>query len=151
MRSRLLLTVRALTLGAVFFVANSTAEEDSTLLGEHPSIQVLMAQEDSWNKGDLNGFMQGYWQSEALSFVGSESVTKGWEETLARYELRYPNAETMGTLSFEVLELVPLQTEYLWMIGTWKLERPNDRPSGHFTLLWQRIDDEWLIISDHSS
>lgn len=151
MRSRLLLTVRALTFGALIFAANSMADEESISLEEHPSIQVLMAQEDSWNKGDLNGFMQGYWQSEALSFVGSESVTKGWEKTLARYELRYPNPETMGTLSFEVLELVPLQSEYLWMIGSWELERSNDRPSGHFTLLWQLIDDEWLIISDHSS
>ncbi|MEQ3697410.1 MAG: hypothetical protein ABNH02_10710 [Pseudomonadales bacterium] len=151
MRSRLLLTVRALTFGALIFAVNSMADEESISLEEHPSIQVLMAQEDAWNNGDLNGFMQGYWQSEALRFVGSESVTKGWEETLARYELRYPNSETMGKLSFEVLELVPLQSEYLWMIGSWKLERSNDRPSGHFTLLWQLIDDEWLIISDHSS
>jgi hypothetical protein len=57
----------------------------------------------------------------------------------------------MGTLKFEVLDIVPLQTDFLWMIGTWELRRATDRPNGRFTLLWQRIDDEWLIIGDHSS
>jgi hypothetical protein len=121
------------------------------LLDEHPTVQVLMAQQSAWNKGDLGGFMQAYWPSEELIIVGPEAVTKGWEEALARYELRYPDTDTMGTLKFEVLDIVPLQTDFLWMIGTWELRRATDRPNGRFTLLWQRIDDEWLIIGDHSS
>ncbi len=151
MRSRLLLTVRALMFGAMAFTLHSVADEVPNLLDEHPSVQVLMAQQSAWNKGDLNGFMQAYWPSEELIIVGPETVTKGWEEALARYELRYPDTDTMGTLKFEVLDIVPLQTEFLCMVGTWELKRATDRPNGHFTLLWQRIDGEWLIISDHTS
>lgn len=151
MRSRLLLTVRALMFGAMAFTLNSVADEAANLLDEHPTVQVLMAQQSAWNKGDLGGFMQAYWPSEELIIVGPEAVTKGWEEALARYELRYPDTDTMGTLKFEVLDIVPLQTDFLWMIGTWELRRATDRPNGRFTLLWQRIDDEWLIIGDHSS
>ncbi|RMA81236.1 YybH family protein [Umboniibacter marinipuniceus] len=157
MRSRLLLTVPALTLAALFMSneisaqpAQSTESNQQTEI-EHPSLRVLMAQQDAWNNGDLDAFMQGYWQSDQLSFVGSESLTKGWDETLARYKARYPDAATMGKLKFEVIELRPLQTDFLWMIGVWTLERSEDRPSGHFSLLWQKIDGQWLIISDHSS
>jgi hypothetical protein len=137
--------------GAMAFTLNSVADEAANLLDEHPTVQVLMAQQSAWNKGDLGGFMQAYWPSEELIIVGPEAVTKGWEEALARYELRYPDTDTMGTLKFEVLDIVPLQTDFLWMIGTWELRRATDRPNGRFTLLWQRIDDEWLIIGDHSS
>ncbi|WP_298635299.1 DUF4440 domain-containing protein [uncultured Umboniibacter sp.] len=151
MRSRLLLTVRTLIFGAIIIVFNSAAEESSSVLDEHPSITVLKSQQEAWNRGDLNGFMNGYWQSDELSLVGPEIITRGWNEALARYEIRYPNVEIMGTLRFDVIDIQPLQTDYLWMIGRWQLNRANERSSGHFTLLWQLIDGEWLIVSDHSS
>ena len=32
---------------------------------------LLAAQENAWNKGDIDAFMLGYWQNEQLVFTGS--------------------------------------------------------------------------------
>jgi hypothetical protein len=50
---------------------------------------VLNDQEDAWNRGDLEGFMNGYWKSEELTFQSGDNVTKGWQATYDRYRARY--------------------------------------------------------------
>jgi hypothetical protein len=59
----------------------------------------------------------------------------------------------MGTLSFDNISITQLSLKYIYVIGKWHLKRkePLDNLSGHYTLIWQKINGEWLIISDHSS
>ena len=113
--------------------------------------QVLSDQLKCWNKGDLHCFMEGYWKSENLVFIGSKGVTYGWKATLANYQKSYPNKAMMGELSFELISLEPLNEDFWSVIGKWNLMRKTDSLTGYFTLLFRRFEDEWLIISDHSS
>ena len=113
--------------------------------------QVLSDQQKCWNEGDLDCFMEGYWKSEDLVFIGSKGVTYGWEATLTNYQKSYPNREMMGELAFDLILLEPLSKKFWRVIGKWSLKREKDNPSGHFTLLFRRFGDEWLIVSDHSS
>ena len=52
-----------------FTVANAQPDADQKVL------QVLKLQEQDWNRGDINGFMQGYWNSDSLQFVSKNGVT----------------------------------------------------------------------------
>jgi len=113
--------------------------------------QVLKEQQECWNEGDLECFMDGYWKSEQLVFIGSKGVTYGWQKTLDNYRRSYPNKEAMGTLIFDLLSLEPLSDDFWSVIGKWSLKRKSDNPQGHFSLIFRRFGDEWVIVSDHSS
>jgi ketosteroid isomerase-like protein len=112
---------------------------------------LLSHQTKTWNHGDLDGFMQTYWQSDSLMFVSKEGVTWGWQNTLDRYKKSYPGKEAMGQLSFEIVQIKKLSKEYFFVVGKWMLKRNAGDLSGHYNLLIKRINGEWKIITDHSS
>lgn len=113
--------------------------------------RVMAEQEMAWNRADLEGFMQGYWKSDSLRFIGSRGLTYGWQPTLDNYKKSYPNAEAMGKLSFTILSVEVLSPQSAFVIGKWRLARAKDELSGHYTLLWKKIDGAWVIVADHSS
>ncbi len=110
----------------------------------------MKAQELSWNSGDIKAFMEHYWKSDSLKFIGSKGVTRGWQKTLDNYLKSYPNKETMGILKFSIIESTQLSKENIYIIGKWELQK--EKPAGgHFTLLWKKIKGKWVIVSDHTS
>jgi hypothetical protein len=112
--------------------------------------RILYLQQTHWNRGDIDAFMNGYWRSEELTFIGSKGIKYGWSATLAQYKKSYPDKATMGQLNFEIITLELLGTDAARMIGKYTLTREKDMPSGHFTLFWRKIDKKWLIISDQT-
>ena len=119
---------------------------------ENPEIQrilaVLYAQQDAWNNGDIDGFMQGYWRSEQLRFASGGSITRGWQATRDRYHARYTDRTIMGTLAFTDLEVDLLSSDAAIVHGAWALEREADRPNGLFTLVLRQMDGRWKVVSD---
>lgn len=112
---------------------------------------VLAAQTRSWNNGNLNEFMRGYWQSDSLQFIGSNGITTGWQNTLDNYQKRYPNRAAMGTLRFEILRLELLGRENAFVVGKFYLTRPEKGDAqGYFTLLWRKVNGTWVITTDHT-
>lgn len=115
-------------------------------------IRALLArQTTAWNKGDLEGFMQTYWQHDSLLFVGKSGVTRGWQQTLDNYRRGYPNTDAMGQLAFDILEVRPLDDRHFFVVGKWMLQRKAGDLNGHYTLLLRKIGGEWKIVADHSS
>ncbi|PJJ60334.1 YybH family protein [Hymenobacter chitinivorans] len=114
--------------------------------------QVLATQSAAWNRGDLTSFMQGYWQSDSLVFIGKSGLTYGWQPTLDNYRRSYPGAAGMGQLTFSNLGITPLGTEVAQVVGRWHLARPTAGDlSGHFLLIFRRLNNQWVIVADHSS
>jgi len=113
--------------------------------------RLLQTQTETWNRGDINGFMQTYWKSDSLQFVGRTGVVWGWQQTLDNYKKRYPDKAAMGTLLFDIIEVRRLSETYYYVTGKWQLQRTADAPSGYYTLLLRRIDGAWKIVSDHTS
>ncbi|MEP5612968.1 MAG: nuclear transport factor 2 family protein [Cyclobacteriaceae bacterium] len=111
---------------------------------------VLDAQVECWNAGDLECYMDGYWRSDKLLFVGSTGPTYGWTTTLENYKKRYPNIDAMGKLTFDISSVEPLSDEFWFVVGKFSIERKNGNPSGYFTLIFRKIDGEWVIVSDHT-
>ena len=104
----------------------------------------------AWNDGNIDAFMQTYWQSDSLLFV-SNPPTNGWQTTLERYKKSYKDTVAMGKLSFDLLQLKQLSADYYFVVGNWHLKRTIGDVGGVFTLLFKKINGEWLIIVDHSS
>jgi ketosteroid isomerase-like protein len=113
--------------------------------------KVLVSQTEAWNKGDIEKYMEGYWKSDSLKFIGKNGLTTGWNATLERYKKSYPGKAGMGKLDFELLSEEKLGTEHYLVIGKWHLQREKDELAGHFSLIWKKIDGRWVIIADHSS
>lgn len=115
-------------------------------------IQTIMdKQESAWNRGDVEGFMNGYLKSDSLCFIGRKGLNFGWQTTLDNYRDSYPDREAMGKLEFNNMEYKPLCPDYTFVIGQWTLFRETDTIGGHYSLLWQKTEKGWKIIADHSS
>jgi ketosteroid isomerase-like protein len=111
---------------------------------------VLDAQAAAWNRGDIDGYMAGYAQSDDTMFVGTD-VTRGWTKVRDRYKAKYDSRAKMGTLVFSDLDLRPLGSDDVIVTGAWKLTRDADTPHGRFTLILHRRPEGWRIVYDHSS
>ncbi|MBI1780810.1 MAG: nuclear transport factor 2 family protein [Sphingobacteriales bacterium] len=104
-----------------------------------------------WNEGNLEAFMQGYWKSDSVMFIGSHGITYGWQNTLNSYKKGYPDTAAMGKLNFNLLEVKRLSAIYFFVTGKWHLTRSIGDAEGYFTLLFQKIKNKWVIVKDHSS
>lgn len=113
--------------------------------------QILDEQTKAWNRGDIDGFMKGYWENDSMMFIGKSGVTYGWKNTLNNYKKNYPDTATMGKLSFDILIVKRLSSEYYQVVGKWHLKRSVGDLSGHYTLLFRKINGNWVIVADHSS
>jgi len=113
--------------------------------------RVLHSQQDAWNRGDVDAFLVGYWQSPELTFSGSSGVSRGWDGVLARYKKSYPDRAAMGQLDFSGLEFRFLGADAALVLGQWHLKREQGDIGGVFTLVWQRFPNGWKIIHDHTS
>ncbi|HWY41081.1 MAG TPA: nuclear transport factor 2 family protein [Chthoniobacterales bacterium] len=112
---------------------------------------VLRAQQDAWNHGDIDTFMNGYWRSDKTVFVSGDDVTRGWQKVLDRYKSKYSDRAKMGTLTFSEIEITALSNDSAVALGSWKLNRANDQPHGRFTLIFRHFPDGWKIVHDHTS
>ncbi len=113
--------------------------------------KVMDDQAAAWNRGDLEGFMAGYWRSEKLTFMSGTNVTRGWQPTLDRYKKGYDSRAKMGTLTFSDLEITMLGRDAAVVLGNWSLAREKDNPNGKFTLTFRKFKEGWRIILDHTS
>jgi hypothetical protein len=112
---------------------------------------LLDQQSAAWNKGDIEGFMKGYWKNDSLMFIGKKGITYGWQNTLDNYKKSYPGKEAMGQLRFTIIQIRSLSNEYQQVTGQWTLQRSIGNLEGYFTLLVRKIKGQWVIVVDHSS
>ena len=113
--------------------------------------KAMQAQQESWNKGDIEGFMAYYWNNDSLRFIGSKGITYGWQNTLNNYKKGYPDKEAMGELVFEINRIEALSATSAFVIGKWTLHKKDKDVGGYYTLLWKKINGHWVIVTDHTS
>lgn len=143
-----------LTLGFLLFGActsTQSPEPQSENVVQKQIHSIMTAQEQAWNQGDIEGFMSNYNQTDSLVFSGAKSITFGWQQAVDRYKRSYPDKEAMGQLNFSDTRTKLLSEKVAFTTGQWNLERKTDTISGRFTLVWKLLNNEWLIIADHSS
>lgn len=138
--------MKVLTLVLLLISVSAAAETP-----EEAILQVMRDAEAGWNAGDHETYMACYVKSDSLRFASGGTVTRGWKTTLARYAARYPDAATMGQLTFSDMDVTLLGDDAAYVFGRWELERAGDHPQGLFTLVFRRFDEGWRIVHDHTS
>lgn len=128
-----------------FFSTQAQTDKESAAIR-----RVMDDQAAAWNRGDIPGFMSGYWKSDKLVFVGT-TVTRGWQPTLDHYKQSYDSRAKMGTLTFSDLEITMLAKDAAVVLGSWSLARDKDNPHGKFTLIFRKFKEGWRIVMDHTS
>jgi ketosteroid isomerase-like protein len=114
--------------------------------------KVLDDQVVAWNRGDLEGFMVGYWKSPDLSFYSGNAKTAGWQATLDRYRKRYQaEKKEMGKLAFSEISIEMLGDNHAFVRGRWTLTLARESPTGLFTLVMRKMPEGWRIVHDHTS
>jgi uncharacterized protein (TIGR02246 family) len=141
----LALAVIALALSGRTVAADGPTEEAAVR-------KVLDDQVAAWNKGDLDGFMAGYWNDEGLSFISNGAETTGWKATKERYVKRYKSeGKEMGRLSFGELKVEVLGPAAGAVRGQFTLVTSKGTDTGRFTLVFRKLADGWKITHDHTS
>ena len=114
---------------------------------------VLSRQADDWNKGDLDGFLSGYWNSPKVVFMSGGQRFDGFEAMRDRYRRRYKaEGRAMGQLVFSELDVESLGEESVMARGRFRLTMPDGtRPTGLFTVILRKLPDGWKIVHDHTS
>jgi uncharacterized protein (TIGR02246 family) len=138
-------------LGVLSATAASVAQNQKDAKSIAAIRAVLDAQAAAWNRGDLEGYMDGYARSDDTVFVSGDRVTRGWQTVLERYKKAYDSREKMGVLTFSDLEITILSKDAAIVLGRWHLQRSKDEPHGRFTLLFRKTKSGWKIVHDHTS
>ena len=131
--------------------AHADVKSDARSADRAKIMAVLTAQQSAWNRGDVDSFIVGYWESPELTFSGSGGVARGFEGVRARYKKNYPDRAAMGELAFSDLEFHFLGADGALVLGKWHLKREKGDVGGVFSLVWQRFSEGWKIIHDHTS
>jgi uncharacterized protein (TIGR02246 family) len=147
LQTRLTLPVTCYSLIAALVCA--APEQASTSVAEIKS--VLTAQQDAWNRGDIDAFMNGYARSATTVFVSQDEVSRGWETVRDRYRVKYSDRTKMGILTFSEIEVTMVSPDAAVVLGRWRLKRTSDEPHGRFTLIFKRLSEGWRIVHDHTS
>ncbi len=135
-----------LLIGIIISLSSMAQTKDEQIIRKMLGDQISF-----WNKGDIPGFMQGYWENDSLVFIGKNGPTYGYNNTLRNYQKNYPNKDYMGVLNFDILSVQAIEKDHFFVIGKFMLQRKVGDASGHFTLIFKRINGVWKIVSDHSS
>ncbi len=141
----------AATIPATAFASTAPSSEQRSDQFVAEIRAVIQAQQEAWNRGDIDGFMNGYARSKSTIFVSEDTVTRGWQTVRGRYKKKYSDRAKMGTLKFSDLEITPLGADSAVALGRWKLKRTKDQPHGRFTLIFRKTADGWRIVHDHTS
>src|ERR1700756_554618 len=128
-----------------------TAASDEHASDRAAITRILEAQQNNWNQGNVDAFLEGYWHSPDLTFSGSGGIARGWDGVLARYKKNYPNRAAMGQLDFSDLEFRFLGKDAALVLGHWHLSRAKGDVGGVFSLVWQRFPEGWRVGHDHTS
>jgi hypothetical protein len=112
---------------------------------------MLDKQLESWNMGDIDGFMRSYWNNDSVMYIGKSGVTYGYNNILEKYKKGFPDTSSMGKLSFDILQLKEISPENYFVLGKYTVTRNKGVLQGHFTLIVKKINGQWVIVSDHSS
>ena len=150
-----------LRVAALLLIAGSAMAQDTKAAtpADTPATaavrKMLAIQDEAWNRGDIEGFMQHYWKSDTIRFAGGDAFRHGWQATLESYKKGYPNEAAMGKLGFDLVEIREVNPEMVYVFGKWQLTRANEAPEkaprGLFTLIVEKKDGAWKITRDHTS
>lgn len=109
-------------------------------------------QEDCWNEGSIDCYMEAYYVTDEVQTISRGGVTKGFENIKANY-LKYFPPGKMGQLHFDEVDIRKLSFYRYLVTGRFNLKfaGKEELKQGYFSVIMEKIQGKWYIVSDHSS
>ncbi len=138
-------------LSALMIVSLFACTDNTSNDNDLAAIQKILAeQQTAWSNHDLEGFMQGYWKSDSLTYFSRGIISKGWQTTLEKYKKGYPTPADSGELNFKIASINKISADAYWVMGEYFLSREVGDANGTFMIIFKRINGEWKIVADSS-
>ena len=115
---------------------------------------VLDAQLLAWNRGDIDGFMDGYWNSPEFVYLTNKHVVRGWQAMLDLYRQSFksPGASAMGNLELLETQITLLGKDAALVWGTYRVTNPDGKQRGGlYTLVMRKFPEGWRTVYDRTS
>jgi uncharacterized protein (TIGR02246 family) len=115
---------------------------------------VLDRQIAAWYRGDIEGFMAGYWQSPDLVYLANNRIVRGWQSLLDFYHQAFnaPAGKEMGVLELTEVEIVMLGNDAALVWGRYRVTtRDAKNRGGLYTLIMRKLPEGWLTVHDRTS
>ena len=114
-------------------------------------IAVLDRLVAAWNRGDIEVLLDAYWKDDSVRYASGSQVIHGFAAITQRFHEAYEDPTAMGRLGFSGLEIAWGGENDAVVFGRWKIERETEELEGLFTVHLRQLDDDWVIVSDHTS
>ena len=143
----------ALALGAWAGCGPSAPERAPDPATLQSAVEALLTRSaESWNGGDLDGFLYWYRRSPETTYIGGRGLVRGWDEIRARYAPLFEPGAVRDSLRFEGLSTHPLGPGLGLATAHYVLFQGDSVTStGIFTLIVRDLPEGWRIVHDHSS
>ena len=159
MQSRRLVRIAlAVALFAVTFVtATALAQKEDPLFTASRQqldvVKIILAQENAWNKGDLDAYLSHYKDAPDTQAVLANLV-RGVDNIRSAYKQNFPSKDAMGTIEDSDIEVKTLGDNYALATGKYHLNRPKKSGGaveGSFMELFEKTQTGWQIIFSQST
>ncbi len=110
--------------------------------------KVVIAQENAWNKGDLDGYLAQFKDAGDTEAILNGPV-RGLPAIRAAYRASFPNRDAMGTLEQSSVEVRELGPNFALALGRYRLSRNRKNggdAEGNFTEVFEKTDQGWKLI-----
>ena len=116
-------------------------------------VKVILAQQQAWNHGDIDGFAACY-KDAPETLVVTRQISRGFAGLADEYRHDYPTKAAMGTLTFSELEVRSLDAQFAMVVGKYHLDRAKKEggeADGLFSMVLEKTAKGWKIILDHTT
>lgn len=105
----------------------------------------------AWNMHEIQPMLDLYNKSGDIVYINQSKII-GYKKIAASFLQRFPTAKDNGQLTFSNLDILILSDRYAFVTGQWTLRRVDmPRVTGFFSTLFEKINDDWKIIVDHTN
>ena len=151
-------SVATLLFSIAIFAARSVRAQDLQALTtasreQLDVVKVLLAQQDAWNRGDIEAFARSF-KDAPDTLVVTHQISHGFAGLIEEYRHDYPTKAAMGTLTFSELEARSLDAQFAIVVGKYHLERAKKEggnAEGLFSMVLEKTDKGWKIVLDHTT
>ncbi|WP_051189357.1 YybH family protein [Daejeonella oryzae] len=113
---------------------------------------ALEGQISAWNKGNLEGAMSFYWNSDKLLWISKSGTDKGYQPVFESFLSDFKDRSQMGKFTYEPLHIESLSDEIVYYVYRWKIELGDKKLMGGISSqIWRKPDNKWVITSEHAS
>jgi uncharacterized protein (TIGR02246 family) len=116
-------------------------------------VKVVLAQQDAWNKGDLDAYLSHYKDAPDTQAVLA-TLVRGIDNIRAAYKANFPNKDSMGAIEDSEVEVRALGDSFALATGKYHLVRSRKaggEVSGTFTEVFEKTPDGWKIVFSEST